>query len=51
MIVGALVLPPGMMGMIDGSTTRRHCPDQVPNRATHVELEGRVLAGLLGEYG
>jgi len=26
-------------------------PDQVPNRGTHVELEGRVLAGLLGEHG
>src|SRR5262249_48936324 len=27
------------------------CPDQVPNRGTHVELEGRVLSGLLGEHG
>ena len=26
-------------------------PDQVPDRRSHVELEGRVLAGLLGEHG
>ena len=26
-------------------------PDQVPDRRPHVELEGRVLAGLLGEHG
>src|SRR5262249_55807002 len=27
------------------------CPDQVPNRGTNVELEGRMLAGLLGKHG
>src|SRR5262249_56756269 len=27
------------------------CPDQVTNRGTHVEVEGRVLARLLGDHG